>query len=391
MEMNMYKRLDIFDYLGVSGKEDAYTDLLANVFDVSDEFKINLSNKLFGIKSNNIFLKIRSCYETPEGKSSKIIPDMLFYNSDNFAIIEVKIFAEEGWEQINRYRSGFEVIQEKLIKEDVDKIIDIEKFKENKDRRNVFFLTLSGTIKEGAISLKWKDMVDLIPDDVGDERLNICIMDLRNRIAEYESPAVDYNELFYKQFDTMHFVSADRILKIIFNKSEPFNNYILEFWSKWENGQNRYSSNIQVYKNEWQSDCIIEEKQGVVLNKDSIHVANNYDVHFEIKFYWKEKWWAEFRIDYHINPYKSENEIDELGINYIYEERKKIIDKVLDDNKCNKFKEFFYRYGGKGFGIYRHYIEIKENQSVCDVKKLIIDEMKETLPVIECLMKAIKT
>ena len=115
------------------------------------------------------------------------------------------------------------------------------------------------------------------------------------------------------------------------------------------------------------------------------------NVHFEIKFYWKEKWWAEFRIDYHINPYKSENEIDELGINYIYEERKKIIDKVLDDNKCNKFKEFFYRYGGKGFGIYRLYIEIKENQSVCDVKKLIIDEMKETLPVIECLMKAIKT
>ena len=66
---------------------------------------------------------------------------MLFYNSDNFAVIEVKIFAEEGWEQINRYKSGYEVIQEKLIKEDVDKIIDVEKFRGNKDKRFIYFLT----------------------------------------------------------------------------------------------------------------------------------------------------------------------------------------------------------------------------------------------------------
>ena len=389
----MNNNIDIFDILGINGREDSFTDLLSNIFNKSEEFRSNLSKVVFDEKTSDIYIKIRSCYKTPNGK---IIPDILLYTNNNFAIIEVKIFADEGWDQLKRYWDGRDIIQEQLISlHNNSNIINKEAFRKNKNNRKIYFLTLSEINEENishkdTISITWRKIVDLIPNDVNDERLNICIKDLKRRIDEYENPEINLNDNFNDCFNLTHFVSGDLLLKRIFSDYKD----LCEFWSSWENGHNRYSSTIQVNNNEWKSKNKIKVSNGKVIKLDEIHAKDNYDIHFEIDFYWEDFWKIGFRVDYHTNPYMPVNEIKSLGLGYLYNERKEIISKMKEKIKTNEkyedLKDNLCSARGTNLAVYNRIFDIKKNYKVIDVKTMIVDEMKKTKPIIDSLLLAMK-
>lgn len=92
--------LDILDILGLSSKEDIYTNILKFLFDENDDFKYAFLKFLnYEVEHiNNIDFFTRR-------KFKNIIPDIVLVDKTNkfIIVIEVKIFSSEGVNQLKRY------------------------------------------------------------------------------------------------------------------------------------------------------------------------------------------------------------------------------------------------------------------------------------------------
>ena len=380
---------DIFDILGISGREDSYTDLIYSIFEISEGFRKKLLKKFFNGNEDidNFEMKIRSCYFTPEGSRKKIIPDIILHNNNEIVIIEVKIFSGEGENQLKRYDEGLNTIIEQLK---LDAAMNVNKY----------FLTLDkyedNKLGGGFKSLTWYEFIDLIPDKTNSDIINKCIKDLKERVNEYDSYC--RNEVDIKDiYNWHHFVSYEKILKQIFKKEMIGEKYEWDIWEGWENGENCYAATIQVYCDKsWLSDentkININDEEDKVINKDIISVKNNYDIHYEIKIIDnkdnKDKRRIEFRIDYHTNPYFTNKDIKGYELLSLDEGRKNIIKEFNEQykNESNKLN----KPQGKALYVYKDMVDIENNCTVGDFKNIIFDFINKNVNKVNNLLNIIK-
>lgn len=292
---------DIFEILGINGREDSYTDLMKYCFDTWENFRIEFL-KIFTKKPNKDFkLKIRKQYTDKDNLA--IIPDMTLYSDDEIIIIENKIFSGEGYEQTKKY-----------IQYEQD-IIDILKKENNKIKAKkceYYYLTLEGkdanskkfhTIKWSEIITKCCVNISSISDD---ESLKIIIKDLVARCNEYDRIEEPQNneclEEYIKRNDNSGFITKEILFKKYMNKL--FEN-IINKYSGFENVVYSTSNNWSgkkfigyIYKEEWKSK--LERDECTDENDDFkfIHIEFSYvekeenlklGIHYEVNPYYPQK------------------------------------------------------------------------------------------------------
>lgn len=388
--MDHNEESDIFDILGISGREDSYTDLIHSIFDMSDEFKKNIRDEFFedGEDIKDLNIKIRSYYFTPEGTRKKIIPDIILYNENKLVIIEVKVFSSEGKDQLKSYSAGVEEIKEQLELKDE---IEVGKYYLTLDKQN----DLPGEFT----SMTWKEFADLIPETIDNKficnchAINMCIKDLKKRVDDYEDVNIDVSKNFKDIYKWHHFVSYEKILKQIFKDEFDVKWYEWSIWEGWESGENCYAASIQVYCDEtWIShDQIVfntDENDDEVINKDYITVTNNYDIHYEIKIIDNNK--IEFRIDYHTNPYLTNNEIKGYGLLHLYDDRRNIIAE-FNSKYSEKEPDKLNKAQGKALYVYKDVREIDDGCTVGEFKRIINNLIENNINKVNDLISIIKS
>lgn len=395
--MDYNKESDIFDILGIGGREDSYTDLIHSIFDMSDEFKKNILNRFFEDRGDikDLDIKIRSCYFTPEGKRKKIIPDIILYNENKLVIIEVKVFSGEGEDQLASYSAGVKIIKEQLKLKDE---IGVDKYYLTLDRQN----NLPGEFT----SMTWKDFADLIPETIDNkfisncQAINMCIKDLKKRVEDYDKYSIGDvnigdNRKFKDIYKWHHFVSYEKILKQIFKNEFENRQYVWGIWEGWESGENCYTASVQVYCDKsWITDTKIEfesnEENDKITNKDSISAVNNYDIHYEIKIIDNDyKVTVEFRIDYHTNPYLTNNEIKGYELLHLYDDRRNIIEEF--NSKYRKDSDKLNKAQGKALYVYKDVYEIDDNYTVGEFKRIINNLIENNKDKVNDLISIIKS
>lgn len=173
----------IFEILGISEREDSYTDLLKYAFTTSMEFRDNFLGLLNQESVGKWEIEVRLPVPIHSSFGRKRdIPDIVLINIEirKVVIIENKIFSGEGWEQTNRYSSD-------EFKEGLSKHLRSEKCLEYEDFHfDYFYLTLDGQdASSGAFrKISYERLINKIPPNVQDEKLRILLDELKERINE---------------------------------------------------------------------------------------------------------------------------------------------------------------------------------------------------------------
>ena len=135
---------------------------------------------------------------TRPGGRKKDVPDIALFSvaAATICLIENKIFAEEGWEQTKRYADN--EFRGRLI----DYISSTNPFSSVDVTFCFRFLTLDGTgaSSEEFEALSYADLVKAIPVSLGKSKVEILLVELRERVLEYtkwprpsdERPLLDY-------------------------------------------------------------------------------------------------------------------------------------------------------------------------------------------------------
>jgi len=183
----------IFDILGIGGREDSYTDLIAYSFETSPDFKRNILAKLSVPDYDDWIVKTRLpiAIQSNTGRK-KDIPDMLMISKKGSCIvlIENKIFSGEGWEQTRRYAS--EEFKSSLIKYlNKNGMID-----NHEPHMNFFYLTLDSEKPASSTFeiLNYSSISECIPDNLGTSKRDILLHELKERVDEYYNWKTPGNE-----------------------------------------------------------------------------------------------------------------------------------------------------------------------------------------------------
>ena len=174
----------IFDILGIGGREDSYTDLIAYSFKTLPEFKTNLLAKLSVPDYGDWIVKTRLPVAIKSNKGrKKDIPDMLMISKKGSSIIliENKIFSGEGGEQTHRYSS-------KELKSSLTQYLNENRIIDSHElNMKYFYLTLDS---DDALSttfepLNYYSISECIPDNLGNSKRDILLQELKERVNEY--------------------------------------------------------------------------------------------------------------------------------------------------------------------------------------------------------------
>lgn len=101
--MGKWDLFEIFDAC-----EDNYTNMLHFLYEAETSFRAQLLKLIFGKDVDGVQFKTRTAYR--RDNTGKNVPDIILHNKNNFAIIEVKIFSDEGYQQTTRYYTERESI-----------------------------------------------------------------------------------------------------------------------------------------------------------------------------------------------------------------------------------------------------------------------------------------
>ncbi len=333
-------QLDLFDIF--NAREDNFTNMLYFLYKKEPIFRTKFLKLIFGEDfeegDNKVFFKTRTAYwkyisenivpDTNTGdeliskgcpkQTGKIVPDIILHNKEYFAIIEVKIFSGEGKQQTERYFEASKNIMENL------------KIEIDKDKQKYYFLTVNKAepdCKEFS-HISWTQIADCMgPNDCENEMAKLLTGQFEVRIESINYKDVDVDGLWKDQVKSIKWSGAIRFytaLESLFKKIEKENNiqWAGYHWTGYNKSSNSYELSASFYPDDgsWQGKKLEEAMQ----SKDP---NSCYDYHFEFK--WNEATNnLTMRLDYHLYPYHSKNDIE------------KIKDKNLQEfaNKCNKIR-----------------------------------------------------
>lgn len=302
---------DIFDILGVSSREDTYTDLIVNAFNEKKNKDFRKKTiKFFGGNVENIddvLFTTRKTFHL-EGTTkirTKLLPDMILYlpSEKKVVLIENKIFSQEGHYQTLDYASDEAV---SAIKKSYTDINNIE----------YYYMTLHGEMAESKkfIPVSWTDyLFETIVGSTFIEQYKEIMASLLKRaehLAVFNKEVVSGSNVSIK--DLLETYNAELYnnkwvdKKAIFSKwMKPVNIIIKEKYNDifpfitMANGSSKQY--LCVYFNEnWQEVNLIDEN---LPTKDK-----QYSKNIHIEFNWNSMDRAVLLIHYEPNPYLSEKE-----------------------------------------------------------------------------------
>lgn len=340
---------DIFEILGISSKEDCFTNLLAETFNHSgsQEFRerlcIAISNDSFNVYNSEdaiintrYVFNVKSSSET--GGRSKLVPDMIFtsHSQKVIVIIENKIFSNEGYKQTSAYSSPeflFElrrILKEHHIEDDY--------------KIEYYYMTLLGEkpCSYNFKPLKWTDfIIATCKDVIMNEPYNILLNDLLSRAIELKSfveTPLDINKTFMDYCSQRNrWISNKTILEkyfslmlstIVFKYDGQVNFLISEYHGR--------SSQMLILlnKDDWMKNNIEEYKQGDPISR--FEHTRNIHVEFTWQVGAKD---ASIMIHYETNPYYPYDKFREKypTIEPIYAEHRKAFkdnfNRAIEDSK----------------------------------------------------------
>lgn len=371
---------DLFDILG--DKEDSYTNVIKFLFEKSNKFKFEFIKLIFEEEIadfRNIRIKVRKSFWTISGKN---IPDLVLFDNNHLAIVEVKVDAEEGHNQTRRYKNSEDEIKKELnVCENTEtKFWLLTKYAQNPD---------SNTFE----SLTWKQLLSCLDLDYSDiensdyrQMAVLLAKQLSNRIRSLDGEPITESDNWIQSVKSekwsgaINFYKAIEFLKILDNDA------IWDYWSHWDNAAHSYMHTVQLYPNKKWLGKNVEKDY-----REGEDLAEFYDFHFEFKYCQKkdpEKPQLIVRLDYHINPYKSSKDQKSIG-NDIYdrcnEKRVGIAKDLLQE--LSMYEKNIYR---KNFlYIVRYRLNIDSGMTVKDVVEKIKPFVDTCISAINKLLKEI--
>lgn len=174
----------IFDILGIGNREDSYTDLIAYSFTTSSSFRENVLNILEMPDYDDWFslTRLPVAIKSNIGRK-KDVPDLLLISKkgNKIVLIENKVHSNEGWAQTERYAS--DEFKESLI----HYLHRNELLESQTPDIKFFYLTLDGDKPSSTEFniLKYSDIANCIPSNLGNSKRDILLQELKERIDEY--------------------------------------------------------------------------------------------------------------------------------------------------------------------------------------------------------------
>ena len=308
MQNHEWDLFDIFD-----AREDNYTNMLHFLYETEANFRARFLKLIFGKDVDGVIFKTRTAYHRDnEGKD---IPDIILYNDNHLAIIEVKLFSDEGYQQTDRYyKASKRIMKELAIDEGCTTAY--------------WFLTLSGT-KPHCLAFKkllWSNVSECMnPSECSNEMAQMLMSQFKERIKSIEQREITLDGLWEEQVHSYRWSGAVRFysaLKLLFDQIDKEEWYGVEkwtgyYWTGFNPASNSYAHSALFYPADgnWQGK---ELKKAMEDNDES----GCYDYHFE--FEWDEaKNLLTLRLDSHLNPYKSQNDIKNMDNKELKEFAKK--------------------------------------------------------------------
>ncbi len=318
------KEWDIFDIL--FAHEDSYTNLLQYLFENSGEFYKNFSKLLFGKEKSNLKFVTRTSYDLGEGKRN--VPDIIVFNDDNFAMIEVKVHSGEGTNQTQRYFDCKEGVKQKLgVSSNA-----LNKF---------YYLTLLGTKAACSEfeSISWLKIGECLPaENFETEEMELLVKHFKRRIDSLKSKPINLNDKWCDAVKTRYWGGAiglfDALRMVPAFKQLP--SEMCDYWGSFKKTKSTFTySALFLLNSMWKGCSITDEKQ---------NFRNCYELHFE--FEWdEENGLLEIRLDYHLNPYLSNNDIKGLREDF---QQNAIEANEYRKSVAQKAKQQWLKYAPKG-------------------------------------------
>ncbi len=296
---------DVFDVLGISGREDSYTDLLKFAFDNNEHFKKNFSKYFSGnaIKQYDDY-KLWVRKQLPAIKLSerkKEVPDMVLFSKINndFVIIENKIFSGEGYKQTLRYSDeGFLII--------VRGVLGLNE----KAIAKFYYVTLDAIKPESRkfTPKRWGEVISNCCKDVEfvNTQLKFLMNDLNARSLSYDNIATPNGKEKLSEYTkkTDRWIDSYKLFTVFFDDFVEYGIKKLKLNSSYsyanKNGDKQYL--ILFWDDEWKSK-----------GREDIGFANVRNIHIELN--WREKTnKLQLLIHYETEPYMTQTKIKKLGI-----------------------------------------------------------------------------
>lgn len=327
MRYENYKN-DIFDYLGIVGREDSYTNLLKALFENVPEYKQKLLETLFNendFSLDDFYFETRRKYFY---QSHYEIPDIIIVDNkgDHFALIEVKVFADEGYGQTQRYYNMFSNKEKEIYYADTSTILN-----ENTNKK-FYFLTIydSEPQNENFENIKWEKIVEPLRDIVIENKYLSALA--RSLINKVDSTKVKENlsaDMLWTESMGYGWAKEQNLFAVL--KTYCFNNakWTDEHqWNGFNKDSNAYELKCSFGKETWEG---IHISEFTIDNINDSDLDKCYQFHYEIAYNPGTKK-VTIRLDYHLHPYLSTQEINNFS--------KEIIEKkCAKDIKYNKFKD----------------------------------------------------
>jgi len=179
--MDDYVDDHILDILGIGSREDSYTDLIAYAFKhypVSTTFSQIIRDSAL-CQFQGTCKRVRG-YRAATGSNQKQkerARDLVLVDRETqtIVLIETKLFAGEGCDQTKDYASNW--FQSSLGRHH-DLITPHFAF---------YFLTLDGKKPESEDSraMKWKDVADCVPENLGTTKLDMLLREFKDRVSQH--------------------------------------------------------------------------------------------------------------------------------------------------------------------------------------------------------------
>lgn len=370
---NSLSNKDIFDVLAISGREDSFTNLIEYLYNESPKFKNNFNYLLFGdmLVDENLSIKTRTSYTNEHGGTN--IPDIIIYSRNYFCIIEVKVYAREGEKQTERYYNAHTEIEEKL---GLNSCCVINKF---------FYITLRGIKADDGhfCSLSWSQIGKCIDENDSDvspmTRLLMLQLKERCKSITYKPNSNLWIEATSteKWKDETGLVDA---LRICFGAEYD----VISSWGGFKQATNSYSISASFGKKSW----IGSEFNENIDYKLEKNAKECYQFHIE--FEWDSiKNVLTVRLDYHLNPYKTRNEINKNNASATVEKYK--VCNCLRANVAKNLKntDFAQKYhynnhiGENLMILSSTTIKVENNWTVDDVKEQIMPFINDAVNFLE--------
>lgn len=322
---------DVFDYLGIVGREDSYTNLLKVLFENVSEYKKELLKILFdenNLNADDFYFETRKkySYKGQNGKSHNEIPDIIIVDKqgNHFALIEVKIFAGEGYGQTQKYYNMFSDKEKEIFSQS-----NLVKLNENTNRK-FYFLTIYGTKPQNNEFkiMKWKEIVEPLKTiKIENEYLCALANSLINKVNSTEIIKNLSDDMPWTESMGYGWANEQNLFTVLQNYC--FYEDKWEVTSKW-NGYNNDSNAFELKCSFGKENWIGKHLSNFADENNSSKIDECYQFHYEIAYNPATKK-VTIRLDYHLEPYLSTQEINTLS-------KEKIEKKCINDPKYSDFK-----------------------------------------------------